>query len=238
MMLLAVLTLASRLQAVTGQHETFIETYDRYASGRPRRVVVAVNLQESGELILARLPDDDRGKARLLARQSIDFRPVALHFVKLIDPKDIVVEVFVNHPPHDVVARVTGNRLQIICDDYSGDAPDLDHDGIPEIVTSGYIGPNHCGGGDNSNSILRWNGRRYRSDGRHYVAIARNHPGGDYEQKLSAAKHYVAHLYGRGKALLDGEALTPGKVFTTEDDCHIFAVQGAKGIWAFLEERP
>jgi hypothetical protein len=238
MMLLAMLTLASRLHAITGDHENFVATYDRYASGRARRVVVAVNLEhDEGELLLVRLPDDDRGEARLLDRQELDYRPVAVRFEKLVHPKDIVVDVFVRHPPLAVVGHVTGDRLSIISDGYTGRTADLDHDGIPEIVTSGYAGFSPCGGADIGGSILRWNGRRYAGDGRHYIAFL-NAAYPEYELHLSAKKHYVVHLYGRGKALLDDERMTPGKVFSTEDDCHIFAVQGAKGTWAFLEERP
>jgi hypothetical protein len=236
MMLLAMLTLASRLHAITGEHEYFVETYDRYSSGRPRRVVVAVNLLDDGELLLARLPDDDRGSARLLDRQAIDFRPVGIRFEKLVDRKDVIVDLFVPHPPRAIVDRVVGDRLIGISNDYTDNAADLDGDGIPEIISSGYIGPNHCGGGDMSPSILRWNGRRYHDDGRHYVAFAKE--GREYETRLSASKHYVVHLYGRGKALLDDEVMTPGMVFMTEDDCHVLAVRGAKGTWAFLEERP
>ena len=238
MMLLAMLTLAARLHALTGEHENFVETYDHYASGRPRRVVVAVNLEResAGELLLVRLPDDDDGRARLLDRQAIDDRPVAIRFEKLVDRKDVVVDLFVRHPPRAIVDRVVGDRLIRISDDYTDDAADLDGDGIREIISSYYIGPNHCGGGDMSPSILRWNGRRYQNDGRHYVAFADERR--EYENKLSASKHYVVHLYGRGKALLDNEVMTPGKVFRTTEACHVLAVKGAKGTWAFLEERP
>ena len=113
--------------------------------------------------------------------------------------------------------------------------PDLDHDGVPEIISIGYLGPTPCGE-ENGIHVAWWNGTRYRTDKRHYVALAGN--GRGYQMRLSASKHYVVHVYGKGRALLDDEPVTPGKVFTTEDDCHTFAVKGSTSAWAFLEERP
>jgi hypothetical protein len=231
--LLAATALAARLGAIDA-----IE-YDRYASGRPRRVVAAYDADEEserGEVRLLRLPDDDRGKPRVLDRDACEAKIASLEVVRLVDEQDIVVYLRVNHV-RAVVDRVRGDRIVRIADDYTSEwlVPDLDHDGVPEIISVGYIGRDQCGE-ENGIDVAWWNGTRYRLDKRRYRALATNDRG--YEMKLSASKHYVVHLYGRGKALLDDEPMTPGKVFSTEDDCHVFAVQGAKGTWAFLEERP
>jgi len=229
---LAATALAARLGAVDA-----IE-YDHYASGRPRRVVAAYVDEDDGrgEVRLLRLPDDDHGKPRVLDRDPCESKIASLEVVRLVDERDIVITLWENHP-YAVVDRVRGNRIVRIADGYTNEwlIPDLDRDGVPEIITIGYIGRDPCGE-ENGIHVAWWNGTRYRIDKRHYVALA-DHTRG-YEMHLSASKHYVVHLYGKGRVLLDDEPVAPGKVFTTEDDCHTFAVKGSKSAWVFLEERP
>jgi hypothetical protein len=225
--LLAATALAARLGA------TSAEPYDYYASGRPRRAVAY--FQDASDVRLLRLPDDDGGTARVLDHEACDATQCALEWAHLIDLDDLVINMDIGRG-YAVADRIRGDRFVRIWEGEVSFTPDLDGDGVPEIVSTHYIGPMGPCSAVIAIHIGRWNGTRYRADKRRYVALAS--VGRDDEIKLDASKHYVVHVYGHGRALFDDEPVTPGKVFTTEDDCHTFAVKGSKSAWAFLEERP
>lgn len=225
--LLAATALAVRIGATDAQ------PYDYYESGRPRRVVAY--FQDASDVRLLRLPDHDRGKPRVLDHEVCDAGQCALEWAHLIDPYDLVINMAIGRG-YAVADRIRGDRFVRIWEGEVSFTPDLDGDGVPEIVSTHYIGPAGPCSPVIAIGVGRWDGTRYRADKRHYIALASTDS--DDEIKLDASKHYVVRVYGRGRALLDDEPLTPGKVFTTEDDCHTFAVKGSKDAWAFLEERP
>ena len=231
--------------------------YSRYASGRPRLVVVARYMDfYEGEILLVRLPDKARGRGTVLDRIERVNGAFGVRFMRLIDRRNVVVETAAKHSTEGFVFRVRGEKLVAIAREVadSSNTPDLDGDGVPEIVWSGYVGPSPCGPSI-STGILKWNGHFYRSDGRDYVAVERAVVGLDdvpYEFAIPhtpvepAAREYVVRLYpGRGVKRLDvridGETVAAGKPFVLEDGCHTFAVKttgrSAATAWITLEAR-
>lgn len=226
--LLAAAALAARLGAESAL------PYDHYEDGRPRRVVAFFpdDDQANGEVRLMRLPDSDHGKPRVLDHEKCETTHVFLEFVRLIDERDLVINMGIGHG-YAVADRVRDDHFVRLWEGEVSYAPDLDGDGLPEIVGVHYIGGG-CGG-LMSIRIGRWDGRRYREDRRNYVAYA--WIGHAYNVRLDASKHYVVHRYGHARVLLDGNPFAPGKPFGGSD-CHTFEVKGPEGAWAFLEERP
>jgi hypothetical protein len=233
--------------------------YSRYRSGRPRLVVVARYITFSeGEILLVRLPDSDRGKGKIVDRFDPENGAYAVSFVRLVDPRDVVVELAQKHSRGGVVFRVRGENLVEIADAFAdaSNTPDLDGDGVPEIVWGGYSGTTRCGV-QVAAGVLHWDGDWYGSDGRHYVAAQRAVVGDNVDHQYEFVipdtpeqpprRHFIVHVYpGRGakgvRVLVDGESIKPGKVFELEEDCHTFEVNvtGAAGsiAWAMLEARP
>lgn len=227
--LLAATALAARLGATDA-----IE-YDYYKSGRPRRVIAVAEIPDGHELRLLRLPDADRGAPKLLAREKAEPVTVNMSFERIVDEQDLVLSYPVGHG-YTVVERIHGDKFVRIWEGDPSFTPDLNGDGVPEIVSTHYSGSDQVCGTRMSILIGRWNGARYVPDKRHYAAYA--YRGFEYGMRLSASKHYLAHLYGGGRVLLDGKMRSPGKVFKVADGCHTFAVKGSQNAWAFLEERP
>jgi len=208
--------------------------YSRYPSGRPQLVVKATRSPD--ELLLLRYADVRGARPRVISRDELDDHPVEVSLEKIIDAKDVVVEILVHHGTSRIVDRVAGDRLVRIADDY-GEL--LDFRGVPAIISGAYAGRNQCGV-VTAAFISRWNGKRFVNDGHRYVAYLAPGAGAeDDEILLSAAKRYVLHLHGRGRVTLDDEPLEPGKPFRTEEDCHTIALRdaGAK-TRAWLEELP
>jgi hypothetical protein len=249
--------LVKRLHIDTVEDRGQVGVYDRYPSRRPRLVIAATHTSFSdGEVLLIRLPDSNRGSGKIADRQTPDTAPYEISFVHLVDPKDVSVDCFSKHGNVGVVYRVRGERLVEIADTFAGpsNTPDLDGDGIPEIVWNAYVGHNECGvhlvGG-----VDQWNGTEYVSDGKHYAAITSATVGqesGTYEFHAPESSfeplpsHYLLHLYrGRGVTSLqvrvDDEQVSPGKRLDLEVDCHTLdvAIQGKRGAtaWVMIEER-
>jgi len=235
-----------------------VGVYSRYRSGRPRLVVVGRYIGFSdGEILLVRLPDRDRGKGKVVDRFDPESGAYGVTFLPLVDQRNVVVEVAVNHPPAAVVFRVRGEKLVKIAEAPVGgsNTPDLDGDGVPEIVWTGYSGRTRCGVSLGT-GVLRWNGKEYKSDGRHYVASERATVGETREPyvfeipdrpALPPPRGYVVRVYpGRGvkrvRVLIGGKPIKPGKVFKLQENCHAFDVKvaGRAGAtaWATLEARP
>jgi hypothetical protein len=227
MAIFAAAALAARL------HVDQALVYDRYKSGRPRRVVgIVANDEDEGEVRLLRLPDRDNGEARIVARDALEFAPVSVEFVRLIDARDVQVDLKTKHGSA-VVYRVRGDRLVGIVETNGPHIVDLDGDGVPEIINAAYEGMSECGVRIFV-ELLRWNGSAYDDDGHRYVTFLH---GDDAQVELSASKRYVLRVYGgRAAVQLDGESLAPGKPFTTEEGCHDLVARG--GGWALLEELP
>src|SRR5258708_15801873 len=121
-----------------------VGVYSRYASGRPRLVVVATNVNfGKGETLLIRLPDADRGKGKVVDRDDLEAGGESVSFLRLVDPKDVVVEHSSKHSIEGKIYRVMGETLVEISNDYADatTTPDLDCDGIPDIVWRGYGPP-------------------------------------------------------------------------------------------------
>ncbi len=230
--------LTERLEPFSDPDHSTIQAvvYDRYPSGRPRRVVAAIGNFEEGNLMLFRFPDSGRGKPRVLDRQELDSGPTSVTLNHIIDPKDVVVTLAEGHGGAAIVERVVGDDLVQIADGFT-EAIDLDGDGVPEIIATGYLGRNKCGF-EIGTWLAHWNGKHFVNDGRRYVTVLL--PGGgteDDEILLFASKRYVVRLFGRGRVTLDGKRVQPGKPFKTEEDCHSIALHGGNSkTRAFLEE--
>ena len=226
--------------------------YSRYKDGRPRLEIVARYLDfDDGEVLLLRYPDRAGAKGKVIDRYDPDGGALGVTLMPLIDRKDIVVEVASKHNRDGRVLRVVHDKLEEIAPAFAGpeNTPDLDGDGIPEIVSSGYVGRTQCGV-DIASRLLRWNGDEYVLDKRHYVVAARSGESVDFEIPDSPAmpkpKHYVLHLYRlhgakSARVLIDDEEILPETPIELEDDCHTFNVKviGTPGAaaWALLEAR-
>jgi len=210
--------------------------YSRYASGRPRLVVKAT--RDPDALLLLRYADVRGAKPRVVARDDLDAPPFEVSLQKVIDAKDIVVEMLVRRPPARIVDRIVGNRFVRISDGF-GEAIDLDGDGVPEVIFTGYNGQNECGV-RLSVFLQRWNGKRFEDDDRRYVDLLSMRRGTDNDEiHLSATKRYAVRLFGPGRFMLDDEEIKPGRPFKTEEDCHSIELRGGTAkTRAFLEELP
>lgn len=212
--------------------------YDRYASGRPRRVVAAIGNVGDGYLWLFRFPDSAKGKPRVLDKTRLGAGPAALELMRVIHPKDIVVSLLVRHGEIDFLECVIHDRLVLLSEGF-GEAIDLDGDGVPENLSAAYAGTNDCG--VYSFVLLqRWNGKRFVGDGRHYVGVLGIYGAAlEDELLLSSSERYTVHLFGPGSVTLDGKRIEPGKAFTTKESCHTIALHDAKpNTRALLEELP
>jgi hypothetical protein len=231
--------LTRRLQPLADSDSRIIATvFDEYPSGRPRRVVATFGDSVRGVLLLILLPDSARGKPRILDRETLDSGAGEVRLEKLIDAKDVVVSLSVRHGTSYIVDRVIADRLVRIAGDF-GEAIDLDGDGVPEIIARSYAGRNQCGVYLYV-SLARWNGKRYVDDGRRYVTVLSPGKGTDSDELfLSASKHYAVRIFGPGRVTVDEDDVEPDKLFTTNEDCHTFALQDSSArTRAFLEEKP
>jgi len=249
--------LVKRLHLATVEEPGQVGVYDRYPSRRSRLVIVATHTSFSdGEVLLVRLPDSNRGRGKIVDRQTPDSAPYEISFIRLIDPRDVVVECYSKHGGGGAVYRVRGERLEEIYDASAGpsNALDLDGDGIPEIISNGYVGHSVCGV-QLAGAIARWNGTEYVSDGKHYAATTSaivGQPSVTYEFHAPEnsfgplPSHYLLHVYrGRGvssvEVRVDDERVIPGRL-DLENDCHTLdvAVRGKAGAvaWVMIEEQP
>jgi hypothetical protein len=231
--------LTRRLKPLAGSDDRILATvFDKYPSGRPRRVAATFGDSVRGILLLILLPDSTHGKLRVLDREAIDGGPGEVRLEKMIDAKDIVVSVSVRHGTRSIVDRVIADRLVRIADDF-GEAIDLDGDGVPEILTPSYAGRNQCGV-YLLVYLARWNGKRYVNNGRRYITVLSRGEGTDSDELLlSASKHYVVRVFGPGRVTLDDDYVEPGKPFKTDEGCHTVALHGSGAhTRALLEERP
>lgn len=211
---------------------------DRYKSGRPRRVVAAIGNSGEGTLMLFRFPDSKGGKPRVLDEQTLDSGRADVEVMRIIHPQDIVVTWNARHGGAAVVEHVVGDRLVKIADDF-GEAIDLDGDGVPEILSAGYLGRNECGV-EMGAFLAHWNGKRFVNDRRRYVDVLGIYgTSTDDQVHLSSSKRYAVRLFGPGRVALDGKTLEPGKPFHTEESCHTIALRdGTAKTRALLEELP
>jgi hypothetical protein len=175
--------------------------------------------------------------------------------MRLVDPKDVSVEGYGKDGSAGVVYRVRRERLVEIADTFAtpSNTPDLDGDGIPEIVWVG--GHDHCGN-NTTGGVLRWNGTEYSNDGRHYAAIFSATVGVEWppfdflapaQDGSPQPSHYILHVYrDRGvssfEVKVDDEVITPETRLDLENDCHTLSVtihgkQGAMA-WAMIEQLP
>jgi len=216
----------------------FATVFDKYQSGRPRRVVAAFGASDEGTMLLIRFPDSSRGRPRILDRETLDGHPVGVTLEKVIDAKDVVVSVPVRHGERSNVYRVIADHFVQISDEF-GQAIDLDGDGVREIIALSYGGQDECGV-KSFVYVARWNGKEYVGDDRRYRTMLSPGEGTDADELLlSASKRYVVRIFGPGRVTLDGRAVVPGKPFRTEEDCHSIALHdGSARTRAFLEEAP
>src|SRR5258708_6245708 len=168
--------LIERLRPQFGPRLQCAAAYSSYADGRPRLVIAGVvddvedRPDEESDVLPLRLPDRAKGTAAVVDTYRLDTRPCGIWFTKLIDARDIVVVRYTRHPPHDLVLRITGGKLVEILDDFTCSeglacpTPDLNGDGVPEVISSGYIGGSACGGAEPSFQASRGDGRRFSAD--------------------------------------------------------------------------
>ena len=212
--------------------------FDRYRSGRPRRVVAAFEDSEGGTMLLILFPDSDRGKPGILDRETLDDRPRDVSLQTVIDAKDVVVSLPARHGQWSIVYRVISNHFVQITEEY-GEAIDLDGDGVREVIALSYAGHDQCGV-SSFVYVGRWNGKQYVGEDRHYLTMLSAGNGTDTDElRLSPSKQYVVRIFGPGRVTLDERDIVPGKPFSTNDDCHVIALHDASArTRAFLEERP
>src|ERR1051325_2299374 len=191
---------------------------DRYKSGHPRRVVAAIGNSGEGKLMLFRFPDSRGGRPRALDEQTLGSGSGDVEVMPIIHPQDIVVTLSVRHGESAIVEHIAGDRLVKIADDF-GEAIDLDGDGVPEILSAGYLGQNECGV-ERDAFLAHWNGKRFVDDGRRYVDVLGIH---------GASTDDEAH----------GKTLQPGTPFHTEESCYTIELRdGGGNTRAVLEELP
>jgi hypothetical protein len=236
LILVACFVLAPRLFA---QLEDVV--YDRYRSGKPRLVIRAT--QEPDEVLLVRMPGN-----HVLDRKPLDDRAVEITIQRILDPKDVVVEMTAPHTPGANIYRVRGNKLVFIGQPsvYWGlIVADLDHDGTPELISTGCCERTPCGVMIGA-GIMRFDGKIYVDDGRPYAHYASaDAAGGTHEFAIREEGPYVVHIYrDRGVAsarvTIDDEAVADGERVELEKDCHTMTleVRGEKdaSIHVFIEK--
>lgn len=137
---------------------------------------------------------------------------------------------------------------------HANNTPDLDGDGIPEIVWQAYVGMSPCAV-EVESGVLRWDGKGYESDGKRYL-LARRAPVGSsitdafpiHDSSMRPAPgHYQLHVHrdpgvSSVRVLIDDKAIPDGKALTLKEGCHAYnlRVTGSPGAvaWVFVEERP
>lgn len=216
----------------------FATVFDKYRSGRPRRVVAAFGNSDEGTMLLIRFPDSASGRPRILDRETLDGHPVGVSLERVIDAKDVVVTLPVRHGDNSIVYRVIADHFVQISEAF-GEAIDLDGDGVREIIALSYGGQDQCGV-KSFVYVARWNGNEYVGDDRQYLTMLSPGEGTDTDEVLlSASKHYVVRIFGPGRVTLDESEVVPGKPFRTEEDCHVIELHdGRARTRAFLEEAP
>jgi hypothetical protein len=250
----------ARVRALAGQHVPQTLVYDRYAGGRPRLVIAAIDeghFDVPGGLLLIRLPDAPGGSGRIVDRLQLEAGAMELSLIPVVDRKDISVLLHVKHGESGVLVRVDGGRRLIIIANLlvsEGNMADFDGDGIPELIGGYQSGAGTCDGPRGEPVIYRWNGTHYQQDGRSYAAmmhgVAGQPPQSDGFGPPSGPQNATYHLrlvqhYGTQsvKVFVDNEPVAAGQHFPLEDDCHTMTidVRGERGAqaWAFIErDRP
>jgi hypothetical protein len=236
LILIACVVLAPRLFA---QLEDVV--YDRYRSGAPRLVIRAT--EEPDEVLLVRMPGN-----HILDRKPLDDRAVEITIQRILDPKDVVVEMTAPHTPGANIYRVRGNKLVFIGQPsvYWGlIVADLDHDGTPELITTGCCDPTPCGVMIGA-GIERFDGKMYVDDGRNYVHYATaDAAGGTGEFAIKDKGAYIVHIYrdrdvASARVTIDHEVVADGERVKLEKDCHTITleVRGEKdaSIHVFIEK--
>jgi hypothetical protein len=247
--------LLARLRPLLKSENVYVEVFDRYKSGRPRRVVAAVNNggrapEAEGRLLLVRLPDRDKGTGVLLDETTI-IPPNGLDLLRLADPIDISVVGTADHNEIGNVYRIVNDRFHEIADAPATITPDVDGDGVPEIVRVEYggFGENDCGtlilyG------LLRWDGTRYADDGHAYPVILWAEAGDPPDESsftLPAGHQTSLQLrIVRDKGIteanvtIDGKPVPAGELVSFPPGCHEIKLEvtGTAGARAFaLVER-
>jgi hypothetical protein len=234
--------LTRRIEPLANSGSRILATvFDKYRSGRPRRVVAAFRDSdevEEGTLLLLLFPDSARGKPRILDREMLDTPPGEVDLERVIDAKDVVVSQRMRHGERFNVYRVIADHFVQISDEF-GEAIDLDGDGVREIVALSYAGQDQCGV-KSFVYVAHWNGKKYVGDDRRYLTKLSPGKGTDTDELLlSASKRYVVRIFGPGRVTLDEDDVVPGKPFSTNEDCHTIALHhGSARTRAFLEEVP
>lgn len=231
--------LALALLAATYAPATSV-VYSRYPNGKPRLVVKTKT--DPDEVLLVRMPGNV-----ILDRQPLDDRAVEVTLQRLIDPQDVVVEMFAPHTPGANLYRVRGNKLVFIglASVYWGlIAADLDHDGVPEIITTGCCHPTKCGVMIGS-GVMRFNGKEYVDDEVDYINYtAASETTRTEEFAVEEEGPYVVHVYhDRGvtaRVTIDDEPVADGQRVELEKDCHalVIAPKGRKDavVHVFIEK--
>src|SRR5260221_1965779 len=121
--------------------------YDRWTSHRPRTIMATVVTDEAGtkELVVFRV--SRRGALRRLASRDGDPRGVELRDVTGDGKPELLVSAWPGNRGTPVeILRWDGRELTSIGEtSASATEVDLDHDGIPELVTHGCCERNACG---------------------------------------------------------------------------------------------
>src|SRR5258708_11427021 len=258
--------LIERLRPQFGPRLQCAAAYSSYADGRPRLVIAGVvddvedRPDEESDVLLLRLPDRAKGTAAVVDTYRLDTRPCGIWFTKLIDARDIVVVRYTRHPPHDLVLRITGGKLVEILDDFTCSeglacpTPDLNGDGVPEVISSGYIGGSACGGAERYFQVSWWNGRRFVADDRRLIAgvsvsagekdavdsqVSVRDPPLDATNVRCIVRLYRNRGVRRVRISIDGKGVKPGHWLRILDGCHTMTLRawGTKGAvaYAFLE---
>jgi hypothetical protein len=271
--------LLRRLGPVLDGHAATAVVYRSYASGRPQLVVVAARREEDaygerteeGDVLLVRFPDAAQGRLRVLHHTRIDWLPITIEVVHVIDPDDILVTCMARHSPPAFLYRVEGQRLVEIADFsvYWGLlTADLDHDSVPELISTGCCDPTQCGMGIPIR-VQTYDGKRYRADKRTYIDFLSAEAGAAFEKPLplprgdpgSTTKRCRFHIINDGassaRVQFDGVDLVPPsklrnfqrvartlavKIPQTPRDCHTVRVSatGPPGsqVHVLVEELP
>jgi len=231
--------LTRRLEPLAGSERRILAAvFDKYRSGRPRRVVAAIEDSAEWPLLLVLFPDSARGIPRILDRETLDSVPGEIRLERVIDAKDVVVSQRIRHGERANLYRVIANHFVQISNEF-GEAIDLDGDGVREIIALSYDGKDQCGV-KTFVYVAHWNGKQYVGEDRRYRTMLTAGKGEDTDELLlSASKHYVMRIFGPGRVTLDDDDVVPGKPFSTDDDCHAIALHdGSARTRAFLEEVP
>ena len=234
--LLALALLASTIAPATSV------VYSRYPNGKPRLVVKTKT--DPDEVLLVRMPGNV-----VLDRQPLEERAVEVTLQRLLDPQDVVVEMFAPHTPGANLYRVRGNKLVFIGEPsvYWGlIAADLDHDGVPELISTGCCHHTQCGVMIPS-SVMRFNGKEYVDDERDYINYtAASEKRRSAEFAVEEEDTYIVHVYrDRGisaaRVTIDDEPVVDGQRVELEKDCHTLLIEpkGRKGaVVHVLIEKP